>query len=311
MSNIENLIILGSGPAGLTASIYASRAALDPLIITGPEVGGQLMLTTQVENYPGFENGIDGAELMNKMITQAKKFGTRFVYQKIVSVDFKNEKVKKVISENGEIFLAKSIIIATGASPNWLGVEGEEKLRGHGVSSCATCDGAFFKNKIVAVVGGGDTAMEEALFLTRFALKVYIIHRRDSFRASKIMQSRVFQNPKIEIIWNHTIERIEGDKNVEKVLIKNIINNQLKYITIDGIFVAIGHQPNTHFLEGHIDLDEKGYIKTYDLNQTHTNIPGVFVAGDAFDHIYRQAITAAGSGCKAAIEAEKYINSLY
>lgn len=311
MQKIENLIILGSGPAGLTAAIYAARANFKPLLFTGQQVGGQLTTTTLVENYPGFENGIYGPDLMQNMIKQAENFGTRFIYESIVNVDFKNSKIKKLISESGKEYFAKSVIIATGASPKWLGLESEKKFKGLGVSSCATCDGAFFKDKIVAVIGGGDTAMEEALFLTRFASKVYIIHRRDAFRASKFMQDKVFNNTKIEIIWNHIVEDIQGNDKVEKIIIKNIIDNQINTLKVDGIFVAIGHDPNTKFLQDQIELDEKGYIKTFDIHQTHTNIEGVFVAGDAFDFTYRQAITAAGSGCKAALEAEKYLTMAY
>lgn len=306
MQEIENLIILGSGPAGLTAAIYAARANLNPLLFAGHEVGGQLMTTTLVENFPGFENGINGPDLMNNMIKQAKKFGTRLVYENVIAVDF-NNKIKKIISDSGKEYFAKSVIIATGASAKWLGLDSENKFKGQGVSSCATCDGAFFKDKIVAVIGGGDTAMEEALFLTRFASKVYIIHRRDSFRASKLMQDKVFKNSKIEIIWNHIVEDIQGTDKVEKLIIKNVIDNNITNLNVDGVFVAIGHEPNTKFLQGQVELDEKGYIKTFDINQTHTSTEGVFVAGDAFDFTYRQAITAAGSGCKAALEAEKYL----
>jgi thioredoxin reductase (NADPH) len=305
---MENIVIIGSGPAGLTAAIYAARANLQPIVIAGYQSGGQLMLTTEVENYPGFEEGILGPELIEKMRKQAERFGARFIYRDAIKVDFSKKDEKTVYMDNG-VLKSKAIIVATGASAKWLNVENEEKFRGRGVSTCATCDGAFFKNKIVAVVGGGDTAMEEALFLTRFANKVYIIHRRDTFRASKAMQAKVFANNKIEIIWNTVVVKINGEDKVQSVTLQSTVNASQTHLELDGVFVAIGHEPNTKFLEGQLELDEKGYIKAYGPNQTMTNVEGVFVAGDVFDHTYRQAITAAGSGCKAAIDAEKYLTN--
>mgnify|MGYP005849332731 CR=1 FL=1 len=303
---MENLIIIGSGPAGLTAAIYAARANLNPVIISGYQFGGQLMLTTEVENYPGFEEGIMGPDLMQKMRKQAERFGAKFIDKNATKVNFTNQKEKQVFIED-EVISAKAVIIATGASARWLEVPGEEKFKGRGVSTCATCDGAFFKDRIVAIVGGGDSAMEEALFLTRFAKKVYIIHRRDKFRASKIMQDKVFKNEKIEIIWNSVIVEMKGDQILSSVVLESTIDKSQKELELDGVFIAIGHTPNTEFLEGQINLNEKGYIEAYGENKTLTNIDGVFVAGDVFDYWYRQAITAAGSGCKAALDAEKYL----
>jgi len=325
---MEKVIIIGSGPAGLTAAIYSARANLSPILIAGYQSGGQLMLTTEVENYPGFEDGIMGPELMMKMRKQAEKFGTKIIDKDATRVDFSNPENKKIYIEDEE-YTAKTVIIATGASAKWLQVKGENDYMGRGVSSCATCDGAFYRNKIVAVVGGGDSAMEEANFLTRFASKVYIIHRRGEFRASKIMQDRVLENPKIEVLWNRAIETIYGDQTVTKI---GLINTQDKstetlevsqaLLDVDGVFVAIGHDPNTKFLNGQITTNEKGYVVTMQPTHTHsepnelgvpesaTNIPGVFVAGDVVDIRYKQAITAAGSGCKAALDAEKYLESI-
>lgn len=306
---MENLIIIGSGPAGLTAAIYASRANINPLVIAGYEFGGQLMNTNEVENYPGFTDGILGPELMINMRKQAERFGTKFIDKNVTSVDFSNPDEKKIMIDN-EVFTAKVVILATGATARWLEIPSEEKYKGRGVSTCATCDGAFFKDKIIAVVGGGDSAMEEASFLTRFGSKVYIIHRRDEFRASKIMQDRVLKNPKIEVIWNSVISEIHGEGKVESVTLTNTENNSTNELKLDGIFVAIGHTPNTGFLGNEITLDEKGYIKTQGENQTETNVKGVFVAGDVFDIRYKQAITAAGSGCKASLDAEKFLEEM-
>lgn len=303
---MEKLIIIGSGPAGLTAAIYAARANLNPLLIAGWQFGGQLMLTTEVENYPGFDAGIMGGDLMQVMRKQAEKFGTKIIDKDATAVDFSDLKVKKVMIEN-ETYEAETVIIATGANSKWLELPNEPQFRGRGISTCATCDGAFFRNKVVAVVGGGDSAMEEATFLTRFASKVYIIHRRDSFRASQIMQDRVKSNIKIEIIWNSEVVDVKGDTKLHKIVLQSTVDKSQKEMDLDGLFIAIGHEPNTKFLNGQIELDEKGYIATKDPNQTHTNIDGVFVAGDVFDLRYKQAITAAGSGCKAALDAEKYL----
>lgn len=303
---MENLIIIGSGPAGLTAAIYAARANLNPVIISGYQFGGQLMLTTEVENYPGFEEGVMGPDLMHKMRKQAERFGAKFIDKNATKVNFTNQTEKLVFIED-EVISAKAVIIATGASARWLEVPGEEKFKGRGVSTCATCDGAFFKDKVVAIIGGGDSAMEEALFLTRFAKKVYIIHRRDEFRASKIMQDKVFSNEKIEIIWNSVITEMKGDQRLSSVVLESTTDKSQKELELDGVFIAIGHTPNTEFLEGQIKLNEQGYIDAQGDNKTLTNIDGVFVAGDVFDYWYRQAITAAGSGCKAALDAEKYL----
>ena len=303
---MENVVIVGSGPAGLTAAIYASRANLNPLVITGTQIGGQLIQTSTVENFPGFEEGILGPELMTRMQKQAERFGSRFIYENVIEVNFDNPNKKILITESGREIASMSVIIATGSSPKWLGVEGEREFVGKGVSTCATCDGAFFRNKVVAVVGGGDSAMEESLFLSKLVSKTYIIHRRNEFRASKIMQERVFATKSIEVLWNTVVTRVNGSEKLESVDI--LINSQEESkLKIDGLFIAIGHNPNTDFLRGKLELDENGYIKTYDTNQTHTSVDGVFVAGDAFDHWYRQAITAAGSGCKAALEVEKYL----
>lgn len=303
---VENVIILGGGPAGLTAALYAARDGFDPLVISGVNAGGQLLLTTTVENFPGFTDGIQGPELMDKLKRQAEKFGARFVQNDVTEVDFSSKPYKvKVGSQEYE---GKSIIVATGASAKWIGIESESKFIGRGVSSCATCDAPFFKGKNVIVVGGGDTAMEDSIFLTRFANSVTIVHRRDAFRASKIMQDKALSNPKIKVLWNSTVEEIIGDKKVSGVKIKNVVTNELTEMPIDGVFVAVGYKPNTDFLNGKLPLDAKGYIITKE--EVKTDLPGVFVAGDVADHVYRQAITAAGSGTKAALEARAYLQSL-
>ncbi len=303
---MENLIIIGSGPAGLTAAIYAARASLNPVVIAGYQPGGQLMLTTEVENFPGFIEGVMGPDLMLNMRKQAERFGTRFIEKDVIKVDFTDIDLKKVYVDD-EVFEAKSVIIATGASSRWLNVPGEAELRGRGVSSCATCDGAFFRNKVLAVVGGGDSAMEEANFLTRFASKLYLIHRRGEFRASKIMRDRVYANPKIEVILNTAVAEVQGEKAVKNLRLQNTELNEFNDLAVDGLFVAVGHDPNTKFLVGSVELDDKGYVVTKSEDSTETNIEGVFVAGDVFDFRYRQAITAAGSGCKASLDAEKYL----
>ncbi|MFQ5762813.1 MAG: thioredoxin-disulfide reductase [Candidatus Bathyarchaeia archaeon] len=301
--NLRNVIILGSGPAGLTAALYTARAKLNPLVIAGFQPGGQLMLTSGVENYPGFADGILGPDLMRNMRGQAEKFGAEFVDSDANAVDFKIHPFKIYVGE--EVYLGRSVIIATGASAKWLGLESETQLRGKGVSSCATCDGPFFKGREVVVVGGGDAALEEALFLTKFATKVTVIHRRDSLRASKIMQDRAFRNEKTSFIWDSVVEEILGTQTVEGVRIRNVKTNQAAELKCGGVFIAIGHEPNTKFLQGQIELDVKGYIVT--KNETFTSVPGVFAAGDVFDYRYRQAVTAAGSGCKAALDAEKFL----
>ena len=298
----KKVIILGSGPAGLTAALYTARANLNPLVIGGVEWGGQLMLTTDVENYPGFVEGIKGPDLMENFRKQATRFGAEIINENVTSVDFKKNPFQVSTAENN--YDANTIIIATGADSKWLGLSSEQKLIGRGVSSCATCDGFFFKNKNIVVVGGGDSAMEESLFLTKFANKVTVIHRRDKLRASKIMQERAFKNNKIEFVWDSEIVNVIGENSVTGIKIKNIKTNQVSEMEIQGLFIAIGHKPNTDFLKGQIDLNEKGYVIH---NGTRTNIDGVFVAGDVYDFRYRQAVTAAGHGCQAAIDAEKFI----
>ena len=302
---MDDVAIIGSGPAGYTAGIYAGRANLQPILFEGLESGGQLMLTTDVENYPGFVDGIMGPELMQVFKGQAERFGTTIKTEIIDTIE-NIDGGFKLKSSKGE-YEFKTVIIASGASARWLGVDGEKELQGYGVSACATCDGFFFKEKEVAVIGGGDSAMEEALFLTKFANKVYVIHRRDQFRASQIMQDRVLNHEKIEVVWNSTVEKINGEGAVSSILIKDTIDSSEKELILDGVFVAIGHDPNVGFLDGFIELDDKGYIKTGFTTETSTSVPGVFAAGDVADSIYRQAITAAGTGCQAAIDAERWL----
>lgn len=299
-----DIIILGSGPAGLTAAIYTTRANLKTLVIAGGKWGGQLQLTSLVENFPGFPEGIQGPELMMNMRKQAEHHGAEILETGFVSADFSNRPFK-VTAENDQTYEAKSVILATGADARWLGVPGEEEKIGRGVSSCATCDAGFFRNKVVAVVGGGDSAMEEALVLANVASSVTLIHRRDSFRASQIMQDRVKENPKITVVYNSAITEVSGNLKVEKVKVKNLQTNEEKEMPIDGVFVAIGHIPNTKEIKG-IDLDDQGYVKVYD--HFKTNVEGVFTAGDIHDRAYRQAITAAGYGASAALEAEKWLH---
>ena len=301
-----DLAIIGSGPAGYTAGIYASRASLKPVLFEGLESGGQLMLTTDVENYPGFDSGIMGPDLMQIFKKQAERFGTEIKTETINSI-------KKIdggfsLKSAKDSYEFKSVIISSGASAKWLDIKGEKELQGHGVSACATCDGFFFKEKEVIVVGGGDSAMEEALFLTKFATKVYIVHRRDSFRASKIMQDRVLGNDKIEVLWNKEVTEIHGSESVESVSLSDTKDGSSSEVNIDGVFMAIGHTPNVDFLGGLVELDEKGYVKTGFTTETSTSVPGVFAAGDVADSIYRQAVTAAGTGCQAAIDAERWLD---
>ncbi len=307
--NHYKVLIIGSGPAGWTAAIYAGRANLSPLVIQGTQPGGQLTITTDVENFPGFPEGIMGPELMEKFQAQAERFGTKVVYDTVNEVDF-SKRPYKVIADDAT-YTADTVIVATGASAKWIGLESEQKLMGHGVSSCATCDGAFFRGKEVIVVGGGDTAMEEANFLTRFCSKVVVVHRRDSLRASKIMQDRAFANPKIEFIWDSAVEEIEGSKEtgVTSVKLKNLKTGDVKDLATQGVFVAIGHQPNTGIFKGKLDLHENGYVKVKP-GTVNTNVEGVFACGDVMDHHYRQAITASGTGCMAAMDAEKYLEAL-
>lgn len=303
---VEDIIIIGGGPAGLTSAIYTSREDFHPLVISGFKAGGQLLLTTTVENYPAFPDGVDGTELVGLMRKQAEKFGARFVDEDVTDVDL--SKRPFTIKTASQSYEAKCVILAPGASNRWLGIPSEQKFMGRGVSSCATCDGPFFKNKDVIVVGGGDTAMEDSLFLTKLVKSVTIIHRRDQFRASKIMQERVLKNEKIKVIWNSTVEEILGEEKVTGVMIRDLNTNEKNTLPAAGVFIAIGYIPNTKFLEGKLDLDEQGYIEVVD--DIHTGIEGVFVAGDAADRVYRQAVTAAGSGCKAAIAAREYIQNL-
>jgi thioredoxin reductase (NADPH) len=306
--DVRNVIIIGSGPAGLTAAIYAARAALKPLVIAGAQSGGQLMLTSEVENYPGFPEGIMGPELMANFRSQAERFGAEIVDEDAVAVDFQQRPF--TVSTEGTRFKARSVIIATGASAIWLGLESETRLRGRGVSTCATCDGFFFRGKELVVVGGGDTAVEEATFLTRFATKVTLVHRRDQLRASKIMQERAFKDPKIGFLWNTVVDDVLGDEKVEGVRLRDVATGKRTDFRTDGLFVAIGYRPNTEMLRGQIELNEKGYVVPLPGTETQTNIPGVFVAGDVEDFHYRQAVTAAGAGCKAALDAERYLASL-
>ncbi len=298
----EKVIIIGSGPAGLTAAIYASRADLNPLMIEGFNRGGQLMITTDVENYPGFPDGIMGPDLMEQFRKQAERFGTRLITADVTAVDFAQRPFKVWVGQDE--YEAGSVIISTGASARWLGIPGEEKLRGYGVSACATCDGFFFRDKEIAVVGGGDSAMEEALFLTKFASKVTIIHRRDEFRASKIMAQRALDHGKIEVMWDTVVEEVLGDQSVSGLKIRNKKTEDVEDIPMDGLFVAIGHDPNTGIFQGQVELDDEGYIIA---DGTRTSVEGVFAGGDVVDKVYRQAVTAAGMGCAAALDAERWL----
>lgn len=302
----ERLVIIGCGPAGLTAAIYAARASLSPLVISGQLPGGLLTQTGEVENFPGFEDGISGYELMDKMDKQAKRFGARVVFDAVVSVNFTDGGVQTLKFMSGKEIKADAVIIAAGATPRWLGLESEERLKNRGVSACATCDGAFYRNMDVAVAGGGDSAMEEATFLTKFASKVYLIHRRDEFRASPIMVDRAKNNPKIEIITNAVIDEILGDKEVEGVAIHDVKTMGKRIVNCKGFFAALGHVPATQIYKDFINTDEKGYIILQN-NTSHTNLKGVFAAGDCADPVYRQAIHAAGMGCTAAMDAVKYL----
>ncbi len=304
----EKVIIIGSGPAGYTAALYSARADLQPLVFAGLQPGGQLMITTDVENYPGYPDGIMGPEMMELFKRQAERLGSRVEHKEVTSVDFSSQPLKVFVGT--EEHHAHSVIIATGATAKWIGLESEVTFGGFGVSACATCDGFFFRGKEVIVVGGGDTAMEEANYLTRHCSRVYVVHRRDEFRASKIMQDRVLANPKIEVIWNTVVDEILGQmepvKKVQSVRLHNIVTGEKSEMPIGGVFVAIGHKPNSDLFKGVIDMDDVGYIQAQS-GSTKTNVPGVFASGDVADSVYRQAVTAAGSGCMAAIDAERYL----
>ncbi|MFH5831364.1 thioredoxin-disulfide reductase [Halalkalibaculum sp. DA3122] len=301
-----DVVIVGSGPAGLTAALYAARADLSPLVFEGPEPGGQLMQTTDVENYPGYPEGVLGPKMMEDFRDQAQRFGADCRYGMVTNIEFDERPYKLTVDEETDLY-AKSIIISTGASAKWLGLESEQRLRGKGVSACATCDGAFFRDEHVIVVGGGDTAMEEATFLTKFASKVTVLHRRQELRASKAMQNRAFANEKIEFMWDTELHEVLGDEVVDGV---KVINNETQEITtlddVTGVFIAIGHKPNTDLFKGVLTMDDVGYIQTKGQS-TETDLPGIFACGDAMDPVYRQAVTAAGTGCRAALDAERYL----
>lgn len=303
---MRNVAIIGSGPAGLTAAVYAARANLSPLLIEGWQSGGQLTTTTEVENYPGFAKGIMGPELMKEMRAQAERFGTEFLTGDVTKVDFKKHPLTIAV-DHERMIQARTVIIATGASAVQIGLKNEARLTGHGVSTCATCDGFFFRGKELVVVGGGDSAMEEANFLTKFATKVFVVHRRDKLRASKILQDRAMKNEKISFIWNSVVEDILGNDLVTGVRLKNLVTGTTTTLACTGVFVAIGHRPNTALFAGQLDMDAKGYIETN--NGTATSVAGVFAAGDVQDSTYRQAITAAGTGCMAAIDAERFLEA--
>jgi thioredoxin reductase (NADPH) len=309
MAADRKVIILGSGPAGLTAALYAARANLTPLLVEGLEAGGQLMLTTMVENWPGFPDGVMGPDLMAAMRQQAERFGTEVLQGDVTNADLRHRPFSLTLSD-GRVLTSETLIIATGASARWLEIGSDRRLAGRGVSTCATCDGYFFRGRPIAVVGGGDSAMEEAIYLTKFASKVSVVHRRSGLRASKIMQDKAFANPKIEFIWNaEVIEVKDLDKGeVTAIVVRDLTTGAVRELPLEGVFIAIGHTPNTRLFEGQLHLDPHGYIITHD--GTRTSVPGVFAAGDVQDHVYRQAITAAGSGCMAAIDAERYLEGL-
>jgi thioredoxin reductase (NADPH) len=303
---VRNVIIIGSGPAGLTAGLYSGRANLQPLMIEGFAAGGQLMLTTEVENYPGFPKGLLGPELIGEMRKQALRFGTEILTADVSGVDFGARPLRVRVDK--DLYEGKAVIVATGADAKWLGLPNEQRLRGHGVSSCATCDGFFFQDQEIMVVGGGDTAMEETLFLTKFGKRVTVVHRRDKLRASKIMQEKALKHPKVRFIWNATVEDVLGDDQVTGVRLKEVPTGRVWDEPVGGLFIGIGHSPNTKLFRGQLEMDANGYIVTH--HGTRTSVEGVFAAGDVQDHVYRQAITAAGSGCMAAIDAERWLEGI-
>jgi len=306
VSDERQVLIVGSGPAGYAAALYAARANLEPVVLKGLDAGGQLMLTTDVENYPGFADGVLGPELMDQMEKQAARFGAEILPVHATAVDLST---RPFTAEAGDQrWRTRTMIVATGATARWLGVPGEERLRGRGVSACATCDGFFFRDRELVVVGGGDTAMEEATFLTKFASKVTIAHRRDEFRASKVMQDRALANPKVEVAWNTVVDEVVGDGAVAGVRFRDVVTGDVRELATDGVFVAIGHDPNTSLFKGQLDMDDEGYLRVNEP-RTSTNVPGVFAAGDVTDRIYRQAVTAAGQGCKAAMDAERFLEA--
>ena len=306
-TEVRDVIVVGSGPAGYTAALYTARAQLRPLVFEGSQYGGALMNTTDVENYPGFPDAVAGPELMDQIRTQAERFGAELVTDDVIGVDLTGE--TKIVRTHSAAYAARSVIIATGSAYKKLGVPGEERLAGHGVSWCATCDGFFFRNQDIVVVGGGDTAMEEATFLTRFGKSVTIVHRRDSLRASKIMQERAFTNDKINFVWDSEVVEVLGEASVTGVRIRNVKTSEEQVLDASGFFVAIGHDPRSDLFRGQVRLDEEGYVLV-DAPSTHTNVPGVFAAGDVVDHVYRQAVTAAGTGCAAALDAERFLAAL-
>ncbi len=301
----RDIVIVGTGPAGFTAALYAARAGLDPLVVQGPEPGGQLTTTTDVENFPGYPEGVMGPDMMQDLEKQAVRFGAELRWGTVTHVDLSERPFRLAVDEQAPV-LAETVIVATGASAKYLGLENEKRLLGRGVSACATCDGAFFRDEEIAIVGGGDTAMEEALFLTRFASTVHILHRRDEFRASKIMQDRVLKNGKVRVHWNTVVTDVIGEEAVEALALEDTETGEARTLPVTGFFVAIGHKPNTEIFQGWLDVDEAGYIQTLP-DSTYTNVEGVFACGDAQDHVYRQAVTAAGTGCMAAIDAERWL----
>ena len=304
---LYDVIVIGSGPAGLTAAIYTTRANLKTLVVAGQVAGGQLMITTDVENYPGFPNGILGPELMELWRKQAERFHADFVDDNVTRVDLEHNPIKVWV--NDDVYEARTVIVATGANAKWLGLPNEDRLKGKGVSACSVCDGFFFKGLDVVVVGGGDTAMEDSLFLSKLCKSVTIVHRRDSFRASKIMQDRVFKTPNIKVMWDHTVEEVLGEKKVDGVRIRNVKTGATQVVKVQGLFIAIGHEPATELFRGQLDMDPRGYVipRPTDELRTASNLPGVFVAGDVHDHRYRQAVTAAGFGCMAALDVDRWL----